>query len=352
MEICVRNLAIAFSLFVVSGCASYEPTFTSPVGPEPTVLYILPIVQQEEIAVRAGTSNTAAATGMQYGVVGAVVGSMIDSAMNEHAVRKAERKAEVLRESAAGLDLREHIGEATALASGHGWVVKAVGDVTSNMAIEDQVVEILKDREIDAVMVLSATYLLTSQVDQLIVSIDQQVYPRFIPDKARLTSRKNISYQSPVHPITYRPFAEGEKDQLKRAIEWEYEQEIVMQPTKETELRRSLRAELRELDDATQIPDYKAIAEAWPPHLLSGYLDQAKRHLRHMLEIDWSEREKADMSIANLGELYAVLPDWRRIKQRGVLMDTLGGNEIYRMKSGDLYSVPPAPELSSAAGAR
>ena len=253
----------------------------------------------------------------------------------------------MLRQATVDYDLLASLQAATSTEqSGSAWSVNAVGDITAETDIREMVAETFSNTDVDTVVVLTATYQLTPTVDQVNVSVTQEVFPR---DKvSRSTNRqltsstRYLSYQSPVHTISYRPYNDGEKEELKKAITYEYEQSIATKPEEEADLREALAKELEEIDESTEIPEDRAIAETWTPERLAMYLDESKRHLRFMLEHDWNEQVKPDMASANLEPFFAVTATGMRMRQKGRNVGELDKNVVYRTAGGAIYSVPPA----------
>ena len=343
----MRSIGLICLLFLTAGCVSYQPTFPSTEGAETESLHVLPVLHQEEVAVQVVVADSSAATA-QYGAIGALIGAIVDSAVNNSRAKKAERKAEVLRAATVDYDLTANLVDATATeAVGNGWSVQSVGDVTGDTETRKLVADVFADSSVDTVVVLTATYQLTPNIDQVHVSIQQEVFPR-----AKLTSSKRavpssyriMAYQSPYHPITYRAFRDGEKEEIKQAITYDYEQSIATQPDEEDGLRKALAKELEEIDVSTEIPEDRAIAETWTTDLLAMYLDEANKHLRFMLEHDWNERTKLDMASENMEPFFAVTSTGVRAKKKGRNIGSLDSNTIYRTTAGALYSVPPAAE--------
>lgn len=343
----MRSIGILSLLFLTAGCVSYQPTFPSTEGSETESLHVLPILHQEEVAVQVVVADSSAATA-QYGALGALIGAIVDSAVNNSRAKKAERKAEVLRSATVDYDLTANlVGATTTEADGNGWTVQSVGDVTGDTETRKLVADVFADSAVDTVVVLTASYQLTPSIDQVHVSIRQEVFPRSkltSSNRAVPSSFRVMAYQSPHHPITYRPFRDGEKEEIKQAIAYEYEQSITTQPDEEDDLRKALAKELEEIDAATEIPEDRAIAETWTADRLSMYLDEANTHLRFMLEHDWNERTKLDMASENLEPFFAVTTTGIRAKQKGRSIGSLDSNTIYRTAAGTLYSVPPSAE--------
>lgn len=343
----MRALITLCIVLVLSGCATYKPTFPSSAGVESETLHVLPVLYQEEMAVQVIVADSSA-TSYQYGAIGALLGAIIDSAVNNSRAKKSERKAEVLRAATVDYALGENLQAAIAVEpAGNGWSVQTVDDITAETEIRDVVRSIFEESEVDTVMVLTATYQLTPSVDQVNVAINQQVFPRSRSgprQKPSPSSSRYISYLSPIHAIVYRPFDDGEKELIKAAIKREYEQSIATQAEDEDALRKALAKELQEIDEATEIPEDIAIAETWTPELLAAYLDEAKSHLRYMLTYDWNERVKPKMDNASLERFESVTQLGGRRKQSGRNIGNIDNNTVYRTAAGSIFSVPTAAE--------
>ncbi len=343
----MRVLVALYTILALSGCATYKPTFPSTEGIESESLHILPVLYQEEMAVQVIVADSSA-TSYQYGAIGALLGVIIDSAVNNSRAKKAERKAEVLRAATVDYDLIDNLNTAIAVEpAGNGWSVQSVANITAETEVRDIVRSVFAESDVDTVMVLTATYQLTPTVDQVNVSINQQVFPRSRSGprhKPTPSSSRYLSYLSPVHAVVFRPFADGEKELIKGAIDREYEQSIATQAEDEDALKKALASELKEIDEATEIPEDIAIAETWTPELLSTYLDEAKIHLRFMLTYDWNERVKPKMDSASLERFDAVTQLGGRSKQRGHNIGNIDNNTVYRTAAGSVFSVPTAAE--------
>ncbi|MEO1035133.1 MAG: hypothetical protein AAFX44_06185 [Pseudomonadota bacterium] len=342
----MRLTTLLLATVVVSGCATgYEPTFPSTEGAESETLHVLPVLHQEELAVQVVVADSSAATA-QYGALGALVGAIVDSAVNNSRAKQAERKAEVLRQATADYRIMANFQEAIATDSaGRGWSVENIGPVSAEPDVRDQVKDVFASSGVDTVVVLTATYEMVPSLDQVSVSIAQEVYPR--PDsgstsRPKASSQRTFAYQSPYREVEYRSFVEGEKDLIKASITREYEQSITTQPDEEKDLRKALAKELEELDEATEIPEDIAIKETWPANALADYLDEAKSHLRYMIEFDWNERIVPEVDKEALDEFYVVNALGVRAKTKGRKIAELDGNVVYRASGGPMYSVPPA----------
>ena len=337
-------LAVVLSL---AGCATYEPTFPSTESSDSHSLHLLPVLHQEEMEVQVAVADSSAATA-QYGALGALIGAMVDSAVTNSRAKQAERKAEVLRQATVDYDLVDNLRTAVAVEpAGNGWTVDSIGDVTAETEIREVVGEVFAGTDVDAVVVLTGTYQLTPTIDQVSVWIHQQVFPRarsVDSGKPTPSSSRYLVYQSPAHEPVFRPFADGEKELLKAAIEREYAQAIATGAEDEETLQKALEKELEEIDEATEITDEIAIAETWKPELLAKYLDEAKTHLRFMLEYDWNERVKPEMDSDSLEEFHTVLATGYRTKYKGYRVGDIDGNVVYRTAGGTIYSVPAAEE--------
>lgn len=342
----MRILSLLCLFMLGTGCASYKPTFPTTESAQTESLYVQPVLNQEEVAVQVVIADSSAST-MQYGALGALIGAIVDSAVNNSRAKKAERKAEVLREATVDYDLIASLREAASTEqTGGGWNISMVGDVSAETDIRQMVADKFAASEVDTVIALTATYQLTPTVDQVNVSITQEVFPRHKVNRSTKrqmpSSTRYISYQSPIHAVSYRPYNDGEKEELKKAITYEYEQSIAIKPEEETTLRAALAKELEEIEESTEIPEDRAIAETWTPERLAMYLDESKKHLRFMLEYDWNETEKPDMASANLEDFYPVLATGMRVRQRGLNVGELDDNVVYRTAGGAIYSVPPS----------
>ena len=194
---------------------------------------------------------------------------------------------------------------------------------------------------------MTAKYQLTPSVDQVNVSVSQQIFPRTRSTGTKRPTPSNyrsFSYQSPVHPVVSRPFVPGEKELLKAAITREYNQAIATQVEDENTLRQSLAKELSEIDEATEVPEDVAIAETWTSEILSSYLEEAKTHLKFMIEYDWNERVKPNTDKTDFTYFNAVSHLGHRTRAKGRIIGNIDDNVIYRLKVGTIYSVPSSAE--------
>lgn len=342
----MRSIYAMAAIILLSGCVSYSPTFPAADVEGPETLQLVPILSQEEMAVQVVVADSSAVTA-QYGLIGALVGSVMDAAMNNSRAKKAERKAEVLRAAAQDYDLIANLSEAIRpQAESTNWIIGGVGDVTAETDWSDNVERALAEGDADTAVLLSGTYQLVPTSDQISVVIDQRVYPkdkRGRSGRYMASSSRRFTYHSPVHPLDLRPFGDGEKELLKSAISLEYEQAIATQMDEEDDLRRALERELEEIDEATNIPEDIAISETWTPELIARYLDEAQSHLSHLIAVDWNEVESPEMTSDVLEDFWAVGVMGTRLRQKGLRLDTLDSNVLYRSRDGSLYSVPPAP---------
>ncbi|MEM1261353.1 MAG: hypothetical protein AAGH76_03075 [Pseudomonadota bacterium] len=307
-------------------------------------VYVQPFLLQDELAVQVVIQDSSASTA-QFGLIGALVGSAIDSAINNSRAKQAERKAEVLREATSSYRLVVNYRETVDVeSSGSGWSVISTGEVSADTDTRDTVEKILEDSNVTAVAVLSGNYQLVPTLDQVSVSITQDIYRR--PDKSstrlRPDTTKVFQYLSPRHPVDYRSFVAGEKELLKTSITTQYEQAIATQPDEEKTLRKALEEELDELDESETVPDDVAIAETWNGDLLIKYLEQSKQHLRFMVEYDWNERVVPETDKESLQEYFVVNDFGVNAKVKGRYIGMLDSNTIYRAQYGAIHSVPSA----------
>ena len=339
----MRLITLFTIALLASGCAgTYKPTFpsTETAGGSER-LYVQPVLLQEELAVQVVVADSSAATA-QYGALGALVGAIVDSAINNSRAKKAERNAEVLREATADYRIVESFAAAVATdASGSGWEIVRTGAVSGETDTRDMVEAIFDTSDVDAVMVLNGTYQLLPTLDKVSVGIDQSIYRR--PDESTTRLRPDntrvFQYESPTSVVEYRGFVPGEKDLLRQEITQEYEQTIATQPEEEKDLRKALEKELEELDESETIPEHVAIREAWPTDLLVDYMEQARSHLRYMVEFDWNERVVPETDKEALEEFYYTNAMGVRIKAKGRRVGELDANAVYRTPVGTMVSV-------------
>lgn len=344
----MRLVFAAAVVLLSTGCATqYEASFPPTDSGAAAALYLQPALYQEEVGVQVAIVDSSATAG-QYGLIGALVGAAIDSAINNSTAKKAERKAEVIREATVGYDLSQNLRTAIAVVpAGTTWAISDIADTTVALDIRDQVAAILDAENVDNVVVLYGSYEMTPTVEQVSATITQQVYLRstYVPGKKPKAAReRSFYYQSPVRGLDYRAFDDGEKEQLKVALTNEYERSIAIQPDDEDSLRKSLANELKELDEAEQIPEALAISETWPRGLLEGYLDQARDHLKYMVEHDWNDTSPPLMDKQSLDTFYAFSATGYRARMKGDEVHKMDENVVYRTYAGDLFSVPPAAE--------
>jgi len=340
----MKNLVAAFALLALTGCAgNYKPTFQHAADAEPVTVYVAPVLNQEEMTVQIVTADSSAATA-QYGLIGALVGSVIDSAVNNSRAKKAERRAEVLRDISADYDF---IGTAKQTAINVGnherWKILAIDDPISTDKAAAIAAELFDNSDADAIALLSANYALTPTMDQVRADIDQTIYLRadYTPGKrARADSSRTLSYFSPYHPLDYREFAAGEKAAMKDALQAEYDVMLTRQPDDADELKKTLDAEIKDLDEAETIPDHVAIRETWTAPLLRGYLTQSVDHLAYMLQIDWSTTVVPETAQRTKDQFKAVNHMGMALMDKGEEITRRDGNIIYRSQWGGLYSVP------------
>ena len=306
----MRAFVITVSFLLISSCVPYRPTFPTVKGKETESVYVMPVLQQTEFDVQI-VRTYYSGVGYQFGVTGIVVAAILDGTIAAGRFEEAERKAEVIRAAAVDYDLIDNLKSAVEVEpAGIGWGVQETTEVTADTRIGRKVLEAFADRKVDTVIVLIASYRLTPSLDQLNVTLRQQIYPRASSASVAMpwpSSTRDLGYMSPKHPVLYRPFRDGEREQLRNEIAQAYEQAIAANPEREEKLRKNLAEELQDLDEATEIPENVAIAETWTPELLGKYLEQAKNHLRFMLEYDWNERVKPKFIIADMEEFDAVM---------------------------------------------
>ena len=83
----MRILSLLSLLLLVTGCASYKPTFPTTEAAQTESLYVQPVLHQEEVAVQVVVADSSATTA-QYGAIGALVGAIIDSGSTTAGPRK------------------------------------------------------------------------------------------------------------------------------------------------------------------------------------------------------------------------------------------------------------------------
>lgn len=339
----MRILSTAAVVLLMTGCASqYKPTFPQTDSSEPVSVYVKPALYQEEVGVQVVVQDSSNATA-QYGLIGALVGAAIDAAINNSRAKKSERKAEVVREATTGYDLTGHLESVLDFQQrGETWRVVSVSDTTVALDIRDQVKEVFAAEDVDRVLVMYASYEMVPDLTQVAVTLTQQLYtrPETSSRSPKLLDARSFFYQSPQRELGYRDFLDGERDRIKADITEEYERSIAMQPDEEASLRKSLAAELKELDEAEQIPEAVAIAETWPGVLIEGYLNQAKAHLNYLVLHDWNDTANMPMDKEGFDTFNVVNAIGYRANLKGQRIHQMDENAFYRGFDGTLYSVP------------
>ncbi|MEO0576124.1 MAG: hypothetical protein AAF004_11735 [Pseudomonadota bacterium] len=343
----VRVLAlVAVTLF--SGCVSYKASIPVAADGQPQTVHVLPALYDEEIGVQIVVADSSAATA-QYGLIGALVGAAIDASINNSRAKKAERRAEVVREMTADFSLQENFEGALQLTEGgDNWRIDSVSDITADTNIRSMVKEIFDGSETDNVVVLTGKYQMTPIVDQVTLTVVQTVYPRTLYAGEKLpkpaNTARSFAYHSPVRPLAYREYLKDEKQAVEQSIRDEYQQSIDSEPDRETSLRKAMEKELEEIAESNQIPETIAIRETWPQVLVAGYLRQAKPHIQLMVEHDWNDQAAEKWNADTQESFSYVASSGMRINAVGQKITELNGQTIYRLRHGDIVSVPSAIE--------
>ncbi|MEL7297922.1 MAG: hypothetical protein AAGJ86_09690 [Pseudomonadota bacterium] len=329
---------------LASGCVTYKASIPTSNDNQPQTLQVLPALYDEEIGVQIVVSDSSNATA-QYGALGALVGAIVDSAINNSRAKKAERRAEVIRELTLNYSLQDNFEAAIGVAdSGQRWRIAGVSETTADTDINALVANAFDSSDVDLVVLLTGNYQMTPTVDQVTLGIRQTIYPRSLYEpggrpKAAPTGR-SFMYHSPVRPLAYREYLDGEKEQVMQDIRDEYEQSMQLEPDNADKLAKSMEKELEEIEESTQIPENIAIRETWPQVLVGGYLDQAVAHIQLMIEHDWSDPVTDEWNVDTQEAFSYVASTGIRITAKGQKIAELNEQTIYRLKHGDIVSVP------------
>lgn len=339
----MRRIAPLVLVILLAGCASTrEPSFGEASADAPVRLHVIPVLEQEELAVQVIVANSAGATA-QYGAIGGLLGAIIDSSINNSRARKAERKAEVLREASADLPLLDSFAAATDLPSeGVGWRIVSVADISGRASRTDAVSRAFADDGLDEVVVLAGRYEMVPELDQFALRVDQTFYERSPSKRSgfEVRARRSFTYLSPMHPVVERAFRPGEREALAATLREEYEQALEASGADEDALRKALAEELEDLEEADSVPESVAIAEAWTSERLTRYFGQAERHIARMIAFDWNERSFPELSNPELDRYMITNALGTRTSQRGRRIEALDDNVIYRARDTSLHSVP------------
>ena len=329
---------------MASGCVSYKPSIPTTDDNQPQTLQVLPALYDEEIGVQIVVADSSAATA-QYGALGGLIGAIVDSAINNSRAKKAERRAEVIRELTLDYSLQNNFEAAIGVAdSGQRWRVAGVSETTADTDINALVANAFDSTDVDLVVLLTGTYQMTPTVDQVTLVVRQTVYPRSLykpgaKPKAAPTGR-SFSYHSPIRELAYREYLDGEKEQVMQDIREEYEQSIAIEPDNADKLTKSMEKELEEIQESIEIPENIAIRETWPQVLVGGYLDQAVAHIQLMIEHDWNDPVTDEWNVETQESFAYVAGGGMRITAKGQKVAELNEQTIYRLKHGDIVSVP------------
>ncbi len=340
----MKRILTLLTTLSLAGCAgNYSTTFDRPADAEPVKVQVAPIMNQEEMSIQFVQSDTSGVGG-QYGLIGALVSATIDAAVNASNARKAERKAETIREMTADYDL-VFAAQQSALNIGQSelWTILAVNEPIATEEDDAIAAEMLASSEADAVVQLSIAYALTPSLQQLRADLEQEVYLRseFVErGKARAASRRLMTYLSPVQTLDYRPFREGEKQELLEALRADYAALIEARPEEADDLQKALEKELEELEDLEQIPDEVAIREGWSTASLTRYLDQSVNHLAEMVRLDWTARIVPEQEDRTKESFTIITQTGMGFAEKGRKIGQLDSNTIYRSQWGSIYSVP------------
>ena len=336
-------LAVLATLSLVGCAGSYSTTFDRTADAEPVTVHVAPVLNQEEMAIQFVATDSSAATA-QFGLIGALVGSVVDATINAANARKAERKAEFIREMTADYDFVQSAHQ-SALTIGQSdlWNILAVNEPIATEEGDAIAAEILAAGEADAVVLLNVEYALTPSLQQVRADLNQEVYLRndFVErGKARVSSRRAITYLSPLQTLDYRAFREGEKEELTEALKADYATLIESRPEEADDLQKALEKELEELEELEVIPDEVAIREGWTTELLTLYLDQSVRHLAEMVRLDWTARIVPEPEERGKDEFNVITQAGTGWTEKGFKIGELDDNTIYRSRWGSIYSVP------------
>lgn len=341
----MKNLALLAALAALSGCAgNYKNTFEHPPGAEPVSLHVAPVLNQEELSVQIVLADSSAATA-QYGALGGLIGGIIDASINAKNARKAEIRAEILRELAADYDLVNAI-EQTTLRIGNDdrWKIMSVDKPISTTKERATAGEVMDRSDVDAVILLTASYAMTPGLDQLRADIEQKVYRKSDRKPGKNPSSKKtrfFSYLSPKHALNYRAFNDGEKEALMAELNARWDRLVAAQPDDAEKLEEERAEAIKDLNEAEEIPEAVAIREAWSTQLLTTYLDQAVDHLTHMLQADWRATVVPEEAVRTASTFsYVNGSTGAFVADKGQEVGRRDDNIVYRTQWGNLVSVP------------
>lgn len=341
----MHRLVLVLLVLVLSGCAgNYKTTFNHAEAVGPITVEIVPVVAKEELDVQIVVADSSAATA-QYGLIGALVGAVIDSAVNKRNAIVAERRAEVIRTLTGEYDIVSTAHKTTLNIDNHErFEVLTVNDPTTSVGWDDLANNAFESGDAQAIAVLDFDFALTPTANQVRVNVDQRIYLRSTEKKSdrnrKPESVRSFTYFSPAQPIVSRPFEEGEKDELLKYLRSDYEERMTAHPEEKEDLEKSMKAEIKDLEEAETIPENLALLETWTTEQLTRYLDQSITHISFMLHHDWVSHTVPEEAVRTEDQFPVVNANGMTLMDKGKDIGRLDENEVYRSQWGNMVSVP------------
>ena len=348
----MTRFVLLMFVLATAGCAgNYATTFDHNAAAEPLKLHLAPVLNEEEMDVQVVVADSSAATA-QYGLIGALVGGIIDASVNKAREREAERKAAVLRDLTVSLDLAV-LAEQTTRAVGERdrWQVSRVNKATATVGWDDLAAGVFESGDADAVVLLDFSYALTPGLDQLRADVRQRVYLRSTKANSkgirRAASTRTFSYYSPRHPVVFRSFEDGEREELLEELKTEYENRTLARPEAAAELETELAKEIEILEDLENIPAHVAIRETWDSDMLIAYAEQSVDHLSFMIGHDWAQETVPETEERTKDRMMYITGTGMLINDKGQNIVTRDQNTVFRSHYGNMYSAPTQTDTAA-----
>lgn len=152
---------------------------------------------------------------------------------------------------------------------------------------------------------------------------------------------RNYQYLSRSRGDLMRPWHEGEKEKVIRKLEELYGTSIAEDPENAAEIAEERDNIVDQVRKRDVILPFIAIAEGWPGDTMEQELQVGADAVFGMLSTDLRDINPRFDKDGKRLKFVALDPVGKSTKLKGYAVESGGPNSIFRIKNGDMYSVPP-----------
>lgn len=222
------------------------------------------------------------------------------------------------------------------------WLIYDVQQRDFSKLSGETVKQIFLGSPVDYVFLVRPRYLFAPDLDQVRASFTVRFYAHTnkVVGRLRATYERTYEYVSPSRGKILRPFREGEKEGLLEEIEIRFASQLDRYPQNEKAYQQERDSAIGLVRNRDTILPSTALLEGWPGTTLDVELRKATEHVTRMMQLDLADIRPLRKEQGDYVRFTALGRSGRPDNMRGYVVAELGENTIYRVRNGNMYSVP------------